>query len=409
MKKIKFMAVVIALCILLSICVGAADKPAPIGADQSKFNICNMGAIPNDGVDDTLAFKLTLNNGDPVYVPPGVYDISEPLYINSNELIGAGPDKTVIVSHNKSVRQPIIWAGDRTQIRDLTLKYADGCVTGTEIAGERAGIVTTANGDRRLCRCAAITNVRLQNVGTGVYAPRAEVTKNGKEGSGDACAFSVTFEAISVIDFSYRGIDMQARHRTGNVYRNVYFSTGKYKANAAFSLGEEESESSISDITVADSKLKVAAKFKCIYGASITNLRIVNTELTEDNTAFLYLDEAMVVINGFTVKNSAPKGARQAFIRVGEGAYRKSLLFDTNGFLNIRNFSILNDDVTVTPDSTQYVLARDNAYVHGFVVDVNNFAVSAPDGLKQQYEEFRFDNRAISLTVNGEKLAGEDK
>lgn len=410
MKKIKLAAAVLSLCVLLSVCVGATDKPTPIGADQSKLNICDMGAIPNDGVDDTLAFKLTLNVGEPVYVPPGVYDISESLYINSNELIGAGPDKTVIVAHNKSVRQPIIWAGDRTQIRDLTIKYADGCVTGTEIAGERAGIVTSANGDRRLCRGAAISNVRIQNVGTGLYAPKSDaINVKTESDSGDACAFSVTFESISVIDFSYRGIDMQAHHRTGNVYRNIYLSTGKYKANIAFALDEEESESSIADITIADSKLKVGAKFKCIYGASITNLKVINTELTEDNTAFLYLDEAMVIINGFTVKNSVPKGARQSFIRVGEGAYRKSIVFDTNGFLKINNFSILNDDITATPDSMQYMLARDNAYIHGFVVDIDNFNVSAPNGLKEQYESFKFDNRAMTLKVNGEKLTGEEK
>lgn len=408
MKRIKFAAVALSLCVLLSICVGATDKHTPIGSDQSKLNICDMGAIPNDGVDDTLAFKLTLNVGEPVYVPPGVYDISESLYINSNMLIGAGPDKTVIVANMKSVREPIIWAGDRTQIRDLTLKFADGCVTGTEIAGERVGIVTTANGDRRLCRGAAITNVRIQNVGTGVYSPRAEATKATKD-AGDGCAFSVTFESISVIDFSYRGVDMQAHHRTGNVYRNIYLSSGKYKANVALAMGEEESESSIADITVADSKLKAAVKFECIYGAAITNLNIINTELTEDNTAFLYLNQSIALINGFTVKNSAPKGARQAFIRVGEGAYRKSLVYDTNGFLKINNFSIINDDISATPDSAQYMLSRDNAYIHGFVVDIDNFNVSAPAGVKEQYESFRFDNRAIDLTVNGEKLSGEGK
>jgi len=328
MNKLKLISIVCALCVLLGTCVNASSKHLPIGSDQSKFNICDMGATPNDGIDDTLAFKLTLNAGEPVYVPPGVYNISESLYINSNMLIGAGTDKTIIVANMESTRKPIVWAGDRAQIRDITFKFADSCITGTEIAGERVGIVTTADGDRRLCRGAAITNVRLQNVGTGLYSPNAEVV-NAAKSEGDGTAFSVTFESISVIDFSYRGIDMQAGLRTGNVYRNIYLSSGKYKANAAFAMGSEESESAIADIIIVDSKLKVAAKFEETYGASITNMNIINTELTENNTAFLYLSQSVLLIDGLTVQNSAPKGARQAFIRVGEGAYKKSLVYDT--------------------------------------------------------------------------------
>ena len=406
MKKFGLFITAFLLCIALSSCAPVETQKVAVGYNQSLINVCDMGAIPNDGKDDTLAFKITVNAGESIYVPPGVYDISEPLYVRGNMVLGAGTDKTVIVANIKKVRDPIIWAGDRTQIRDITIKFADNCITGTEIAGERCGIITTAKGDRNLCRGGAISNVKIQNVGTGVYSPEGGIfTTNGSKG--DGTAFSATFESISVIDFSYRGIDMQSDHRTGNVYRNLYLSSGKYKANIAFDLGQAESESSIAEVTVADSKLKVAVHFNNIHGANLTNVNIINTELTEENTAFVYADETMVAINNLVFNNSAPKGDKQAFIRVGEGAYRSSLNFDKGGYLKVNNMSIFNEKVTASPNSNQYMLSRDNAYIHGYDVVIDNFKVDAPAELKAQYEGFRFDNRDLDVTVNGKNLTEE--
>ncbi len=404
MKRFGLFIMVFSLCIALTSCTPAETSKVSVGYNQSLINVCDMGAIPNDGKDDTLAFKITVNAGDSIYVPPGVYEISESLYVRANVLIGAGTDKTVIVANIKKVRDPIIWAGDRTQIRDITIKFADNCITGTEIAGERCGIVTTAKGDRNLCRGGAITNVKIQNVGTGVYSTEGGIFTESK---GNGTAFSATFDSIFVIDFSYRGIDMQSDHRTGNVYRNLYLSSGKYKANMAFALGQAESESSVAELTVADSKLKVAVNFNTIHGANVTNINIINTELTEDNTAFVYADESMVAINSLVFNNSVPKGDKQAFIRVGEGAYRGSLDFNKGGYLKVNNMSIFNEKVTDSPNSNQFMLSRDNAYIHGYDVIIENFKVKAPAELKTQYEKFKFDNRGLNLTVNGKNLTEE--
>ncbi len=401
-KGIIFASIALASCLVLNIVAVADSLPKPIGYNQALMNICDYGAIPNDGKDDTDAFKITLNAGESVYVPPGVYEISESLFARSNTLVGAGTDKTVIVANLESTRDPIIWAGDKTEIRDLTIKFADKCIKGTEIAGERCGIITTAN--RNLCRGAGISNIRIQNVGTGLYAPLDGVI--GDEHKSKGVAFSVTFESISVIDFSYRGIDIQAYGRTGNVYRNIYLSSGKYEANIGFYLGRAESEPHISGLTVTDSKLKVCARLDGAYGGYFTNFNIINTELTTDNTAFIYVNESAATINNFYVKNSAPDGEKQAFIRVGEGAFRGSLKFDTAGYLRVRNMTIDNGDVSVAPNANQYILSRDNAYIHGFNVIIDNYNVlSAPKELKAQYEAFNFDNRTLNVNVNGKNLA----
>lgn len=415
MKKTKLTAVASVIVVFsMLLCVGAAadSNPEPTGYNQALLNVCDYGAIPNDGEDDTLAFSLTLNstNGDSVYVPPGTYNISESLLVHGSSLFGAGTDKTVIIADLDAVRDPILWLGDSSQVRDLTIKFAEHCVNGTEIAGERCGIITSSKGIRRFCRGGAVSNVRIENVGTGIYSPVSTVLEKYRSSAiivgterwtGDACIFSATFEGISVIDFSYRGLSIEAINRTGNVWRNIYLSSGKYEANTAAYLHTEESESSIAELTVADSKLKNGVRLTETFGVSATNITFINTELTEDNTAFLYCDEACVIANGVTFKNSAPKGDKQSFIRLGDAAYRGFYSIPTNGYLHIYNMSILNPDLEVTPDASQYMIARKNGYLCEYTVDIDNLRVVAPAELKAQYEAFNYDQRDINLTLCG--------
>ena len=416
MKKPKLLvliSIILTLCVLFCSNIAADDKPEATGYNQALNNVCDYGAIPNDGEDDTLAFKLTLNDSkDAIYVPPGIYNISDSIIINGTSLYGSGTDKTVIIADIASVRDPIIWAGDASQIRDLTIKFADHCINGTEVSGERCGIITSSKGVRRLCRGAAISNVNIDNVGTGIYSPVSTVlekyrTKEMIAGTerwvGDACAFSVTFEGISVKNFSFRGISMEAINRTGNVWRNIYLSSGKYEANTAFYFNTEESESSITEITVADSKLKNGIRCNETLGVQITNLNFINTELVEDNTAFLYCDEANVTINGLTFKNSAPQTDKQAFIRLGDGSYRGYYYFPSNAYLHIYNMSILNPDLDITPDATQYMISRRNEYLSSYTVDIDNLRIVAPSDIKAQYEAFNYDKRDINLTLEGVK------
>lgn len=406
MKILKFIVITIIAISLNMFCVTASTPNQPVGYTQSLLNVCDYGAIPNDGKDDTDAFFYTLNKGDSVYIPAGVYDISESLIVNRNLLIGCGTDKTVIRANLESRRDPIIWAGGRAQIRDLTIKFHDSCIKGTEIAGERVGIMTTAKGSGRLSRGGGIMNVRIENVGTGIYSCDSSVLKaaynlgTGTNWSGDACAFNAAFESVSVVNFSYRGFDMQHSARTGNVFRNIYLSSGKYEANAGIYFSTEESELAIAELTIADSKLKTPVRFNDISAVAVTNINFINTELTQDNTAFLYVEHSVAHIGGITFKNSAPVGSRQSFIRAGDNSYRH-FKYDSAGYIYIDNMNIINPDSTVTPDSEQYMIARKNGYLNEFTVEIDNFNVVAPEQLKAQYEAFKIDDRDLKVIVNG--------
>lgn len=407
MKRAKLITITSAILVLslsLGMVVNAKNKFNPTGYNQALYNICDFGAIPNDGKDDTNAFKVTINlTNESIYIPPGEYNISESIYVNAASLIGAGVDKTVIVADFENARDPIIWAGGRAQIRDITIKFADHCVLGNEIEGERVGIFTSAKGIRRLCRGGEISNVKIQNVGTGIYASQPEVLEQYKTNNDGATAFSNTFEDVSVIDFSYRGISMLADSRTGNVWRNIYLSSGKYEANTAFFFDGEESESSITSLTVADSKLKNGVRLHDLLAGQITTLSFINTTLIENNTAFLYCEGSNFSVMALNIENSAPTGDKQAFIRLGDGTFKQYYNSPACGYLGIKNLCIYNPNTEVKLNSSQYMISRMNGYLGDYTVDIDNLTVVAPREIKAQYEAFNYDNRNIELTLNGVK------
>lgn len=407
MKRIRLIAItsaILVLCLSLGMAVNAKDNPEPTGYNQAVYNILDFGAIPNDGKDDSNAFNLTVSmTAESIYIPPGVYNISEPILVNSASMFGAGVDKTVIVADIESTRDPIIWAGGNAQIRDMTIKFADDCIIGNEIAGERVGIITSARGIRRLCRGAEISNIKIQNVGTGIYAPEVHLFEKYSTSGEGAVAFSNTFENISVIDFSFRGISMLSDMRTGNIWRNIYLSSGKYEANTAIFFDGEESESSLTSITIADSKLKNGARFHDVLAGQISNLSFINTELIEDNTAFLYTENTDLAVQGLTFENSAPVGDKQSFIRLGDASFKQYYNSPNNGYLYVHNMVIYNPDTDVKTNASQYMIARKNKYLCEYVVDIDGLTVVAPKDLKAQYEAFNYDKRDIALTVNGEK------
>lgn len=408
-KIIVVVALILSVSFLLGMGRNESKKQSEsTGYNQALLNICDYGAIPNDGKDDSLAFELTITAGnEPIYLPPGTYNISKSIIAQEASIIGAGSDKTVIIADFESAREPIIWVGGHSQIRDLTIKFAEHCINGTEVDGERVGIITTSKAKGSLTRGGSISNVRIENVGTGLYIPNKNVIEQfapaGNDDWGTGCAFSATFENISVIDFSFRGVCAESTQRTGNIWRNIYLSSGKYEANTAYYTTRAESESSMSEITVANSKLKNAVRFEESYGITMTNLTIINTQLIEDNTAFLYYNKSNIILNGFTVINSAPQGDKQSFIRVGDVAYRDTYYYPTAGFLHIYNMSILNPDIEVFVDANQYMIARINGYLSEATVEIDNFRVVAPKDIKAQYEAFNYDKRDINLILCGEK------
>ena len=257
MIKLKKALVFLLAATVLTVSVSAYTVYKTVGYNPSSYNVCTFGAIPNDGKDDTAAFAAMGLKSKAIYVPAGEFEVSETIELLDSSLIGCGTEKSVIICKNKSDRDPIIEAGGRCVIRDITLKYDDSCIKGNELAGERVGIYT-GQMKKTLKRGTSITNVHIENVGTGIYSPKQEVVKF----EATAASFSVTYESVSVTDFIYRGFDMADETRTGNIYRNIYISTNGKEANAGFYLQKLETECEITNLTVEDSNLKSPVKFE---------------------------------------------------------------------------------------------------------------------------------------------------
>ncbi len=393
MKNLKKTFVMALVIIIATISVNAYTVFQTVGYNPGNYNVCSFGAIANDGKDDTSAFIAMGSNSKAIYIPAGEFEISETIELLDSSLIGCGAEKSVIICKNESDRDPIIEAGGRCVIKDLTIRYDDSCIKGNEFAGERVGIYT-GQMEKTLKRGTSITNVNIKNVGTGVYSPKRDIVKF-KMG---AASFSVTYESVSVTDFTYRGFDMADETRTGNIYRNIYISTNGKEANAGFFLQERETECEITDLTVANSKLKSPVKFEVCEALSATNINIIDTELTKDNTGFVYFDMTNAIIGSINIYNSIPKGKLQSFVRLGNNMYR-GYEYDCMGNVHIGDFNIICTDNDVKPESEQFVIARKTGYVNPYNITIDRYNIVAPNELKAQYEKFSTNGREINLVV----------
>lgn len=395
MKCLRTIFIIAMALIVASMGVLAYTEYQMVGYNPGSFNVCAFGAVPNDGEDDTAAFLAMGSKEKAIYVPAGEFEVNQTIELLDSTLIGCGREKSVIICKNESDRDPIIEAGGRCVIRDLTIRYDDSCIKGNELAGERVGIYT-GHAEKTLKRGTSITNINIENVGTGIYSPKLAITPETFKMY--AVAFSVTFESVAVNDFIYRGFDMACDGRTGNIYRNIYISTNGKEANAGFYLQDSEIEADITDITIKNSKLKSPVKFQVCEALSVSNINIIDTELTKDNTGFVYFDMVNANVGSINIYNSAPKGRLQSFIRVGDNMYR-GYAFDQMGTVHIGDMNIFNSDIDITPDAEQCFVARKTEYVNKFTVIIDRFNIVAPENIKAQYEQFKTNGRETELIL----------
>ncbi len=393
----KVFSITLAL-ITLTVGVNAFTVFQSVGQNPGHYNVCAFGAVPNDGKDDTAAFIAMGLEEKGIYVPAGIFEVNQTIELLDGALIGCGAEKSVIICKTETDREPIIEAGGRCVIRDITIRYDDSCITGNELAGERVGIYT-GQMEKTLKRGTSITNVKIENVGTGIYSPLQDIDKFKME----AVSFSVTYESVSVTDFTYRGFDMANETRTGNIYRNIYISTNGKEANAGFYLQKLETECDITNLTVENSKLKTPVRIAYGEALSASAINFINVELTKDNTAFLYVEHSNVNLASLNFYNCAPVGKLQSFVRLGDNMYR-GYSYNCLGNLHIGNLNVFNNDVDVKADSEQPFFARKTGYVNSFNVIVDNYYVEAPKELKTQYEKFKTNGREINLVV-GQKAS----
>ena len=242
---LRTVCIVTAVAVLTAVVTAAAETVSRMSyCPDGYINVVALGAKANDGKDDTEAFQSAISSGMPVYVPAGEYIVSKPLTMNSQIIMGAGENKTFIRANLSDSEKAIFNMGSPfASIRDMTVGYADGIITGNEKSGERVAFHTGATWAFQ--RTASLRNVCFENVGTAILSLQGD----------ESAMFSATIEDVSVKNFTYRGFQIEGEIRTGNYYRNIYMTTS-YNADCALYFSGEESESTVMGVYLENMTVK---------------------------------------------------------------------------------------------------------------------------------------------------------
>lgn len=209
MKKVRLLLIINIVQVVLligSICAAVIFLPnimnfeenkvpltVVLGTDDDKHNgfaqVTSYGAVADDGKDDTAAFKKALATNASIYVPVGTYDLSETLVIDNKTLKGTGSKNTVIRSSAENI---IVSLSGSAVVEDMSLCFADGCISNSEKSGDRVAIF-----DNGLTQGSMIRGVGFSNIGTGFLS--------SADSKG---AFCTTLEAVTFNDFSYKAIEI---------------------------------------------------------------------------------------------------------------------------------------------------------------------------------------------------------
>ncbi|WMT39580.1 glycosyl hydrolase family 28-related protein [Paenibacillus sp. D2_2] len=291
----------------ISVTKGKAVIPAEDSISIGYVNVTDYGAVPGDGLDDTVAFQQAIATGKSVFVPAGVYHVQDTLQIQNQNLVGAGMFVTQIVASNPGVKAPVLKAGRTSVVADLGLSFQADLITDREAAGERVGIYTSAQWS--LQRGSTIRNVRISDVGTAIYSP------NGAE------SFSVTYDTLEIENFSYRGIDFSSDIRTGNVFNNIYLKSSRPHVDVPFALTGEESEVSITQLNVEHTKVNTAILLEGVYGLAASTIHIEGVTLRNPNSGYITLDGSTGSIESLSVYYSPIEQQRVSLIQLGDSTY----------------------------------------------------------------------------------------
>ncbi len=307
-------------------------------------NVLDYGARSNSFQDETEAFKKALKTSMSVYVPEGIYYISETLELNNQNFIGSGIFTTQLVSINPDIMAPIIKAGRSCVIADILIKYKEGLLTGKENDGERVGIETSSN-IWALQRGSTIRNVRIEEIGTAIYAKEHNTNKPMLNGP-----FSVHFDSIEITNFSYRGIDFKSTNRIGNVFTNIFMNSNKPQVDSMISLEGEDSEIIFNHIILDRTKCKTAINFRDVRTFTVTSFHIEGVCVSEPRGSMIKLNNSSGIIDILSIYYCPIDYNNISIITIDDGVYNVNqewapIYPNTETFLKIHTLHVkgLND------------------------------------------------------------------
>ncbi len=262
---------------------------------KQTISIEEFGAYPSDGEDDTEAFVQALATGKAIQLNSGTYEVSVPLRLTDQTIIGAGSGATILSSTCEDKTQPVVQLGGRCTLSDLTLQFDEKLISCTETQGERVGIWL---GNGKPADGSQLKNLRFICVGTAIYAPNQE----------NAGASRLLADTLYVASCSYRGVDFQKSGQYGNTFSNLYIGGSVQKdsiINAGFAVEGEEYNLVVEQLNLEISTFDSALLLKNCYGARMGSIHVEGTAQSAPDTGILRLENSDVFIDGVTLYYNA--------------------------------------------------------------------------------------------------------
>lgn len=398
----KWLVGVIALTLLAGVGAVSAEPKANSYCPDGFISVMVFGAKGDGKTDDTEAFKMAAQSSKGIFVPAGEFLISDSIKFDSKVMMGAGVGKSIITFTGTNKRKPIICAGSYSSLRDLTLQFADGLVTGSEKQGDRTAILT--GGNWAFQRGASLRRVELRNVGTGIFAPTGDdKIHTDNPAVKEAGPFSATFEDVTVRDFSFRGMDFVTPVRTGNVFRNLYF-TSKYRANSAVYFDHEESECVIDGIVVEGVTAKQPVYFGNLRAMKLGSLALYDVETTVVGNGLVTFSGTNGSIDSLVVRNCRAGNVlfdlERGYYWEGGGAVGSQTSFlkiDTLLLDTVTKSSIAGKTFSFFTRSTLEIGKDQGSYV----VEIDRYLYDSANGDVSAYAALKTSGENLTVTKKG--------
>lgn len=274
----------------------------------------HFGAAADGETEDGAAINAALDASPRVFLK-GSYLVDETIAQDNAQLIGQTQDGTLRTrligsATDLDAEDAIIKPGRSFVLESLDIGY--DTISGLEEQDQRVGIDCRGQ-TYVLQRGAAIRNVRIDNVGTGI-------------GDYGGSTFSVTYDGIEILKHSYAGVDIRGTVRTGNVWTNIYINDGDNNTPTyGFNYEGSETGGFIGQLNVEHGVYSgAAARFKNAHGTFIASLHIEGTDTTGTGKGYLEIEESPPTIGKLTIQNQRMSYNNTMAIKLGNAPYRST-------------------------------------------------------------------------------------
>ena len=250
-----------------------------------------FGGYPSDGEDDTEALLQALATGKTVQLSGGVYEVSAPLSLTDQTLIGAGTSSTVISSSCADALQPILQLGGRCTVSDIVFQFEEKLIQYTERQGERVAIRL---GNGQPADGSQLRNLRFVQIGTALYAP-------DEDGAGVSRLLADT---LFVGDYGYRAVDFRKSGQYGNTFSNLYIggrANLEHARSAGFAVEGEEFNLTVEQLNLEHYFFDSALLLKNCHGARFGSIHMEASGQSAPGTGLIRLENSDAFLEAVTL------------------------------------------------------------------------------------------------------------